>query len=83
MSAQSFSLIKPTQIAWRRSISQVIRVVVRFFRRLWPRRFRPGDDSPGLEGAGRLVPRKPTPPHHLVAAKALPPSDRTYLFAKD
>jgi len=83
MNTQSFPLIKPAQVAWRRSIGWVVRAVVRFVRRLWPRRARPDDDHPGLEGAGRPVPRWPKPPHHLVAAQALPPSDKTYLFARD
>ena len=70
------------KISWRRTIGRLFRVMVRFLRDLWPRRSRPNGDNPGLEGAGRLVPRKPTPPRHLVAAKGLPPSEKTYLFQK-
>ncbi len=33
--------------------------------------------------AGRPAPLRPRPGHHLVAANALPPSDRTHLFPKD
>src|ERR1041385_8327737 len=38
-------------------------------------RRRPGGTSPEQTGAGRPVPVKPTPTHHLVAAKAMPPTD--------
>ena len=39
--------------------------------------------NPGKSGAGKPVPVKPTPTHHLVAAKDLPPSDKTHSLAKD
>ena len=37
----------------------------------------------GGEEAGVLVPAGRGPTHHLVAAKDLPPSDRTHTFPKD
>ena len=33
--------------------------------------------------AGKPVPVTPSPKHHLVAAKSLPPSDKTHVFPKD
>jgi hypothetical protein len=83
MSALQFSVEKPAKISWRVAVSYFIHRIIDFLRTLWPRRSRRGRDNPGLEGAGRLVPVKPTPPHHLVAARGLPPSERTYLYPKD
>ena len=37
----------------------------------------------GLESAGKPVPVRPAPTHHLVAAKELPPSERTHLLPQD
>jgi hypothetical protein len=58
---------------------------VLYFRRLFRkwRHSRPSGEGPGACYAGALVPVKPTPPHHLVAAKEFPPSDRTHSFPKD
>lgn len=42
-----------------------------------------GGDDRGKQEAGRLVPLKPSPTHHLVGAKDLPPSDNTHSFPKD
>jgi hypothetical protein len=39
--------------------------------------------SRGKSEAGLPVPVKPSPKHHLTAAKELPPSDRTHSFQKD
>ncbi len=44
---------------------------------------RGGNRDDGFAGAGKPVPSGPVPPHHLVAAKDLPPSDNTHCFAKD
>jgi len=44
--------------------------------------FEPGQ-GPGASTAGRPVPVGPGPGGHLVAAKGLPPSDKTYLFPRD
>jgi len=44
---------------------------------------RPDDDSSQRPDAGKPSPLTPSPTHHLMAAKALPPSDETYLFPKD
>src|SRR5262245_37306489 len=41
------------------------------------------DDGPGVSEAGKPVPVVPNPTHHLVAAKDLPPSDKTHLFPAD
>jgi hypothetical protein len=59
--------------------------LVRFVRRLFvvPRVWRWDRGGPGLEFAGKLVPVKPISPHHLVGAKAFPPSDKTYLYPWD
>lgn len=43
---------------------------------------RPGGIS-GKSQAGKPVPVAPAPRHHLVAAKDLPPSDRTHSVPKD
>ncbi len=37
----------------------------------------------GMEGAGKPVPVRPAPTHHLAAAKDLPPSDKTHTLPKD
>jgi len=39
--------------------------------------------SAGLEGAGKPVPARPAPAHHLAAAKDLPPSKKTHSLTKD
>jgi hypothetical protein len=41
------------------------------------------DDSSPPPYAGKPSPLMPSPTHHLMAAKALPPSDETFLFPKD
>ena len=46
-------------------------------------KFPPDDDSSSWPDAGKPSPLRPSPTHHLVAANGLPPSERTYLFAKD
>jgi len=66
---------------WR--IVHIVRAIVQFLGDIWHRLTRPGEDSAGLEYAGKPVPRRPSPTHHLTAAKALPPADKTYLFPKD
>ena len=43
----------------------------------------PHPGGAGMEGAGKPVPVKPTPTHHLAAAKDLPPSDKTQALPKD
>lgn len=42
-----------------------------------------GDANPGLSDSAVPVPTKPAPTHHLVAAKELPPSDKTQSLRKD
>jgi hypothetical protein len=37
----------------------------------------------GMEGAGKPVPVRPAPTHHLAAAKDLPPSEKTHFLPKD
>lgn len=83
MSALSASTLKPAKNFWRRKIRDAVRCFVRFFHAPLVTSRRRDDDRPGLEGAGKPVPWHPTPPHHLVAAKALPPSDRTFLYPRD
>jgi hypothetical protein len=43
----------------------------------------PGGSGSGTSTASRPVPVKPSPTHHLTAAKHLPPSDETDSFPKD
>ena len=43
----------------------------------------PSAGDSGLQGTGNLVPLRPSPSHHLAAAKEFPPSDRTHSFAFD
>ena len=43
----------------------------------------PAGSKPPPPDAGKPVPLKPCPSHHLVAAKDLPPSDKTHCFPKD
>lgn len=83
MSASSALITKPAKISWRRKIRDAVRCFVRFFHTPLTTPKRRDDDRPGLEGAGKPVPWRPRPPHHLVAAKALPPSDRTFLYPRD
>jgi hypothetical protein len=47
------------------------------------RRLPPNQGEPLQSGAGGPVPRDPSPSHHLVAAKAFPPSEKTHLYPKD
>ena len=42
-----------------------------------------GSSAPRPPDAGKPVPLKPSPTHHLVAAKDLPPSDITHSLPKD
>ena len=42
-----------------------------------------GGGSRGMPEAGKPVPLRPTPTHHLVAAKDLPPSDKTHSLPRD
>ena len=39
--------------------------------------------KPPPPDAGKPVPVTPSPKHHLVAAKSLPPLDKTHVFPKD
>ena len=41
------------------------------------------NDGSGREFAGCPMPGRPSPPHHLAAARELPPSDRTHTLPKD
>lgn len=43
----------------------------------------PRGGGSGLDGAAKPMPVSPTPSHHLVAAKDLPPSDKTHILPKD
>lgn len=43
----------------------------------------PGGGGSGTSSAGKPVPLRPSPTHHLSAAKHLPPSDKTDSFPKD
>lgn len=43
----------------------------------------PDAGGAGLTGAGKPVPVRPTPRQYLVAAKGLPPSEKTYLLQKN
>src|SRR6516162_6854439 len=45
----------------------------------WRHRGR-GGENPGLSFAGKPVPIRPTPTHHLVAAKEFPPSNKTQSY---
>jgi hypothetical protein len=42
-----------------------------------------GEDDYRSPDAGKSSPVMPTPVHHFVAAKAIPPSDKTHLFPAD
>jgi hypothetical protein len=44
---------------------------------------RRGEDDPRSPDAGKPSPLMPAPVHHLVAARGIPPSDKTYLFPAD
>ena len=49
----------------------------------YSRRRGPDDSSSGAFEIGKPVPIRPKPTHHLVAAKAFPPSDKPYLYPAD
>jgi hypothetical protein len=83
MSVLDLPVLKPAQIALRRTIVRLVVAFVGLFKAFMPRRRRRGGGSSGLEWAGKPVPWRPSPTHHLVAAKALPPLEKTYLLAKD
>ncbi|HXC35060.1 MAG TPA: hypothetical protein VNV43_04245 [Candidatus Acidoferrales bacterium] len=46
-------------------------------------RKRPGGGYSGASGAGRPVPVSPSPTHHLVGVKDLPPANKTHSLPKD
>ena len=46
------------------------------------KRRRPGDGTRPPD-SGKPAPLRPSPTHHLVAMRSLPPSDRTHLLAAD
>lgn len=83
MNTLQLSAFKPATIALKRTIAHIVRATARVLQKVLKRRSRPDDGSPGFEYAGRTVPVKPSPPHHLVAAKAFPPSDRIHLYPRD
>jgi hypothetical protein len=57
---------------------------VGFLKRLRGIRSRRHDeDDPRSPDAGKPSPLMPGPVHHLVAARGIPPSDKTYLFPAD
>ena len=66
-----------------------LRTIERAMHALRARLFGRSQPLPPKEGgsygpdAGKPAPLQPRPGHHLVAANALPPSDRTFLFPKD
>jgi len=54
-----------------------------FFEELFGRKKSPGEGGWGFPPfSGKLAPVRPSPRSHLVAGKALPPSDATYLWRK-
>jgi hypothetical protein len=59
--------------------------LVSYIRRLFTRgqRHGPGGQAPGSSYVSVPVPVGPKPPHHLQAAKEIPPSDKTRSFPKD
>jgi hypothetical protein len=78
-------LVAPQPWRLRISMSMLLVRLSRFFRgQLSPARNYPPDEGDSLPpGAGRLAPLRPTPGHHLVAARALPPSETTHLLPRD
>jgi hypothetical protein len=63
------------------AIKRMVGVLLGPFRRIHRRQR--GEDDPRWPDAEKPAPLRPTPVHHLVAAKAIPPSDETFLFPAD
>jgi hypothetical protein len=82
MSALRVSFVRPATL---RDLGSQLAALVSLFRRLFTkgRRSRQSGEDPGASYAGVRVPVKPIPPHHLMAAKEFPPSDKTHTFPKD
>lgn len=73
-------LIRRSQLGLR--IEIFIQQIVIFFEELMGRGKKNGNG--GIPPwAGKLAPVRPRPPHHLIAARDLPPSERTHLFPRD
>ena len=82
MSALKFSFVRPASFS---DLRQQLAALISALRRLFTsqRGSGPSGENPGLCQAGECVPVRPTPPHHLVAAKEFPPSDKTHSFPRD
>jgi hypothetical protein len=82
MNALTFSFVGR---AWMKDFKQLLAGLASKIRRVFtkPRRKGSGGQTPGACFAGCVVPVRPTPSHHLVAAKEFPPSDVTHSYTKD
>jgi hypothetical protein len=82
MNALQFPFVRR---AWLFDFKLFVAGLILFVRRLFKRRRRwgSGGENPGLSFAGKPAPVRPTPTHHLVAAKELPPSDKTQSYRWD
>jgi hypothetical protein len=78
-------IVVPQPWRLRISMSMVLVRLSRLFhrRRSTARNFPPDEGDSLPPEAGRLAPLSPSPDHHLVAVRALPPSDDTHLLPRD
>ena len=70
---------------WAWKIAVTVQLLIRFIRGYTPATLNvpPPDADPRPPDAGRPAPLRPAPTHHLVALKAVPPSDETHLLPYD
>jgi hypothetical protein len=83
MNALQFPFVRR---AWLFDLKLFVAGLILFVGRLFKRRLRRGGrdgGNPGLSFSGKPVPIRPTPTHHLVAAKEFPPSDKTQSYRWD
>jgi hypothetical protein len=82
MNALQFPFVRRS---WLFDLKLFVAGLVLFIRRLFKKRRRwgRGGEAAGFSFAGKPVPIRPTPTHHLVAAKEFPPSDKTQSYRWD
>ena len=82
MNALQFHFVRR---AWLFDLKLFVASLLLFVSRLFKKRryWRRGGENPGLSFAGKPIPVRPMPPHHLVAAKEFPPSEKTESYRWD
>ena|ERR1700677_982598 len=75
--------VQPWAVKIARSIARLLWKVPRHHGGVWRFRKPPEEGDFRSPDSGKPAPLNPSPTHHLVAHKALPPSDHTYLLESD